>query len=164
MCRMAAPVFLDILIATSSKIWSRFWLRGDLSKNLYGVREFPFAYTLNIHFRWVIDLLPVQFPVLTYMTFFWFKSLNSWNRLWATTGLSAFWKMLFRWSFISYMRWRKNDESYWLHRCWWRMLETKCVGDNLMMLVTVLAISVTKILYLLTLAAGTNIQKMSPRS
>ena len=47
MCRMAAPVFLDILMATSSKIWSRFWLRGDLSKNLYGVREFPFAYTLK---------------------------------------------------------------------------------------------------------------------
>ena len=32
------------------------------------------------------------------------------------------------------------------------------------MLVTVLAISVTNILYLLTLALGTNIQKMSPRS
>ena len=24
-----------------------------------------------------------------------------------------------------------------LHRCWWRMLETKCVGDNFKMLVTV---------------------------
>ena len=33
-----------------------------------------------------------------------------------------------------------------------------------MMLVTVLAILVTNILYLLTLAFGTNIQKMSPRS
>ena len=30
-----------------------------------------------------------------------------------------------------------------LHRCWWRMWETKCVGDNLKMLVTVLAIEVT---------------------
>ena len=30
-----------------------------------------------------------------------------------------------------------------LHRCWRRMFETKCVGDNLKMLVTVLAISVT---------------------
>ena len=40
----------------------------------------------------------------------------------------------------------------WLHRCWWRMLKTKCVGDNFVMLVTVLAILVT------------NIQKMSPRS
>ena len=39
-----------------------------------------------------------------------------------------------------------------LHRCWWRMLETKCVGDN------------SKILYLLALASGTDIQKMSPRS
>ena len=51
-----------------------------------------------------------------------------------------------------------------VHRCWWRMLEAKCVGDNFKMLVTVLAISVTNILYLLTLAFGTNIQKMSPRS
>ena len=50
------------------------------------------------------------------------------------------------------------------HRCWWRMLETKCVGDNFKMLVMVLTISVTNILYLLTLASGTNIQKMSPRS
>ena len=44
------------------------------------------------------------------------------------------------------------------------MLETKCVGDTFEMLVTVLAISVTNILYLLTLALGTNIQKMSSRS
>ena len=26
----------------------------------------------------------------------------------------------------------------WLHRCWWRILETKCVGDNYATLVTVL--------------------------
>ena len=51
-----------------------------------------------------------------------------------------------------------------LHRCWCRMLVTKCVGDNFKMLVTVLAISVTNILYLLTVALGTNMQKMSPRS
>ena len=44
------------------------------------------------------------------------------------------------------------------------MLETKCVGDNFKILVTVLAISVTNILYLLTLALGNNIQRMSPRS
>ena len=25
---------------------------------------------------------------------------------------------------------------FWLHRCWWRMLETKCVGDKFEMLVT----------------------------
>jgi len=36
----------------------------------------------------------------------------------------------------------------WRHRCWWRMLETKCVGDNLEMLVTVLAIFVSNILFL----------------
>ena len=116
MCRIAAPVFLDILIATSSKIWSRFWLRGDLSKNLYGVREFPFAYTLNVT-SGEKYLLPVQYPDenFTYMTFFWFKSLNSWNRLWATTGLSAFWKMLFRWNFIKIMRWRKMiSQTKWL--------------------------------------------------
>ena len=35
-----------------------------------------------------------------------------------------------------------------LHPCWWRMLETKCVGDNFKMLATVLTISFTKILYL----------------
>ena len=48
-----------------------------------------------------------------------------------------------------------------LHRCWWRMLETKCVGDNFKMLVMIL---VTNILYLLKWASGTIIQKMSPRS
>ena len=51
-----------------------------------------------------------------------------------------------------------------LHQCWWRMLETKCVGDNFEMLVTVLAVFVTIILYLLTLTSGTNNQKMSPIS
>ena len=44
------------------------------------------------------------------------------------------------------------------------MLETKCVGDNIKMLVTVLAILVTNIHYLFILASGTDIQKMSPRS
>ena len=24
----------------------------------------------------------------------------------------------------------KTDQADWQHRCWWRMLETKCVGDN----------------------------------
>ena len=38
-----------------------------------------------------------------------------------------------------------------LHRCWWRMLETKYVGDNFEMLVTVLAVFVTNILYILAL-------------
>ena len=41
---------------------------------------------------------------------------------------------------------------------WWY------VGENFKMLVTVLAISVTNILYLLTIALDTNIQKMPPRS
>ena len=40
----------------------------------------------------------------------------------------------------------------------------KYVGDNFEMLVTVLADFVTNILYLLALASGTNIQKMSPIS
>ena len=43
-----------------------------------------------------------------------------------------------------------------LNRCWWQMLETKRVGDNFKMLVTVLAISVINILYLLILALGTS--------
>ena len=56
-----------------------------------------------------------------------------------------------------------------LHRCWWRMLETKYVSDNFEMLVTVLPkpfwpVFVTNILYLLTLVSGTNNQKMSPIS
>ena len=38
-----------------------------------------------------------------------------------------------------------------------RYLETKCVGDNYKMLVTVLAILVTSIHYLSTLASGTNL-------
>ena len=45
-----------------------------------------------------------------------------------------------------------------------RLLETKYVGDNFEMLVTVLADFVTKILYFLALASVTNIQKMSPTS
>ena len=62
---------------------------------------------------------------------------------------------------IGRCQWRSNKPRR-LHRCWWRMLETKYVGDNFEMLVTVLADFVTNILYLLALASGTNIQKMSP--
>ena len=59
--------------------------------------------------------------------------------------------------------------------CWWRMLETKCFGDNLKMLVTTLAILVANIHYFFhkrlapTLKrchqdrhSVTNIQKLSP--
>ena len=53
-------------------------------------------------------------------------------------------------------------QPLWLHRCWWRMLETKRVNDNYKMVVTVLAILVTDIHYIFTLASVTNIQKMSP--
>ena len=49
----------------------------------------------------------------------------------------------------------------WQYWCWWRMLETKCVGDNFKMLVTVFTVVVTNILYLLTLASGTNIEILS---
>ena len=48
-----------------------------------------------------------------------------------------------------------------LHRCRWRILATKRVGDNFKMLVTVLAIFVTNIHYLFTLASDTNIPKSS---
>ena len=44
-----------------------------------------------------------------------------------------------------------------LHRCWWRMLEMKCVDDNFEMLVEALTVFVTNILYLLTLASGTEL-------
>ena len=47
-----------------------------------------------------------------------------------------------------------------LHRGWRRMLETKYVGDNFEMLVTVLPDFVTNILYLLALAV-TNTRKLS---
>ena len=43
-----------------------------------------------------------------------------------------------------------NYSQIRLHRCWWRLLETKCLVDNFKMLVTFLTISVT------------NTQKMSP--
>ena len=49
------------------------------------------------------------------------------------------------------------------HRCWWRILERRCVGDNFEMFVTVLTVFVTNILYLSTLACGASIQKLSPR-
>ena len=39
-------------------------------------------------------------------------------------------------------------QPLWLHRCLWRMLEKKRVNGNFKMLVTVLAISVTKLRYL----------------
>ena len=56
-----------------------------------------------------------------------------------------------------------------LHRCWWRMLETKCVSDNYKMLVTVMAILVTNIHYVYIRFTNihkhrnffTNIQKLS---
>ena len=53
----------------------------------------------------------------------------------------------------------RSVQPVWLHRCWWRMLETRCVGDNFKMLVTVLVISIISILYPLTLALGTNIKR-----
>ena len=48
------------------------------------------------------------------------------------------------WSFT------KMETPKWLQRCCWQMLETKCVGDNLKILMTVSAILVTNILYHLT--------------
>jgi len=44
------------------------------------------------------------------------------------------------------------------------MLETKCVGDNFKMLVTVLAILVTNIHYFYALGSDIIIQKKSPTS
>ena len=44
------------------------------------------------------------------------------------------------------------------------MSNTKFFGDNYKMLVTVLAILVININYILSLASGTNIHKMSPTS
>ena len=49
-----------------------------------------------------------------------------------------------------------------LHRCLWRLLETKSAGGNYKTLVTVL--DITNIHYLFTLASGTNIQRMLPTS
>ena len=65
-----------------------------------------------------------------------------------------FHNILVRWELLSVI------EPTWQHRCWRRMLEAKCVGDNFEMLVTVLTVLVTNFIYLLTLASA-NIQKMS---
>ena len=46
-----------------------------------------------------------------------------------------------------------------LRQCWWRMLKTKCVGDKFEILMTVSSVFVINILYLLTLASDTNIQR-----
>jgi len=54
------------------------------------------------------------------------------------------------------------DTKCGLHRCWWWMLGTKCVGDYFKMLVTVLTFLVTNTQYLFTLVSGTNIREISP--
>ena len=41
----------------------------------------------------------------------------------------------------------KLNEARWLHRCWWRMLETKYVGDKIWMLVTSHLVFCTNIKY-----------------
>ena len=38
-------------------------------------------------------------------------------------------------SAFTFQPWRWRTPIWW-HRCWWRMLETKCVGDTFKMLVT----------------------------
>ena len=45
---------------------------------------------------------------------------------------------------------KQSKHVYSLHRCWWRMMETKFVGDNKKMLMMVLAVFVTSIDYLFT--------------
>ena len=45
------------------------------------------------------------------------------------------------WRKVSF--WSRPYRFWWLHRCWWRMLETECVGDNLKMLVAVLLLLIT---------------------
>ena len=55
------------------------------------------------------------------------------------------------------LHWQLVQSSIWLHRCWWRMLETKNVVDNFEMLVTVLTVFVIHICYILTSAFGNNI-------
>ena len=49
---------------------------------------------------------------------------------------------------------RVNRGRKGLHRCWWRMLETKFVGESYKMLVTVLAILVTNIHFFLFINSG----------
>ena len=44
-----------------------------------------------------------------------------------------------------FQRLQKDNHLKRLHRCWRRMLEMKCVGDNFKILVTVLAIMATNI-------------------
>ena len=84
-------------------------------------------------------------------------------------GEKKWWQI---WNLINYLKFLKKIRSNvnnkkWsigLNRCWWRMLETKCVGDTFEMLAAVLAVFVTNILYHLTWASGINNQKISPVS
>ena len=40
------------------------------------------------------------------------------------------------WKILNLIDGHMGDGFLWLHRCWWRMLETKCAGDKVEMLVT----------------------------
>ena len=61
-------------------------------------------------------------------------------------------------------RWNDRFGNNKIPMNWWQMLETKCVGDNFKMLVTVFTVFVANILNLLILTSSTSIQKMSPIS
>ena len=63
-------------------------------------------------------------------------------------------------SFINIVR--ISQSKFCLNGCWWRILETKCAGDNFRMLMTVMAILVIDIHNLFSFAPGINIYKSSP--
>ena len=54
--------------------------------------------------------------------------------------LKSCWRKLVTWFVLNYylnpFLMLNLLESFWLQRCWWRMLETKCVVDKFEMLVT----------------------------
>ena len=65
--------------------------------------------------------------------------------------------MRFRWCHRQWMTWKRWLITRSLHRCWWRMLETKCVGGNYKVLAMVLAILATNIHSLLV-----NVKRWAP--
>ena len=62
----------------------------------------------------------------------------------------------------NFKRWYENCSEIRSPSFWFVSIsETKCVGDNLEMLLTILTVIVTNILYLSIFASDTDIQKMS---
>ena len=110
------------------------WLR--IVSNLVQFKQFKVDQILKSSCFMITWLRTLGIWILVHLQFF---ELDQ-NRNFGWTKIETAYK---------YVTWLNlNWTKKWLHRCWWRMLETKCVGDNFEMLVTVFAVFVTNILYL----------------